>query len=855
MSGQAGAATGERLLVRGPGEWALRGRQASRVSLLGALIVAVFWRGGVSHGAVGLVLLLAIVGWAGSFAFRPHRLPKAEFGWLYVALGLYTALQTLPMPRALVELLHPRAVTIHDAGRIALGMAPAAAMPIAVAAADAALQATLYLVCGVIGVTWATILMQADGRHESQGLKHTIVWVTTLSGIAWLFGYWDSLAWRLPGDVVELFQLVSFRNPNHQAGVMNVGLALAFATSLRQPAMGLISLQYLAAFNGFVCLMTGSRGGIISAAFVTMLVLAFRPRPKEIRRSEGVRELERIQRVVLSSLSVVIVLVMLAMPVLEREFGLAAGTTQDISKLQVFARTPELLQQGWLFGQAPGTVPVVAGMKGSFGMYRLDFLENIIADRLVGGGLWGGVTFLLALAWFAGRLLVRIDQSAHFPAMMAFCALLLQNLVDFSMEVAGGLVLFVMTATISSRLLRHRRPESDEERAAVRQKALRLHKVSVAMSGGALLLAVFTWQASSGVLTRDIGPTLEEASIAETRALVAKHFLYDHHAFYTLGRKLLDAKQPGPAITAMDQALALRPQSEHAKLGRMVARIAAGDIDAAAKDAVQLLQMPKSEPEIMAFRRAVDVLGKVERGDEVLLQAITSLTEPSYLLGQRLFATRPALVERLALKLRETFPARRFPIEGLRGSLYVRRKLFEPASRISAVLMSDASTELAGWVLEAEILAHQGRPYEAHHLFSEVCRRDPQHPTACAGAVATIVAANRPQTALAYLQSQYPRMREHPISAHRYWLAKSDVYHQMGNVPEAVASARRALGFRRNDRQALSKLVRLQVEMGDRYAAQNTINRLAQTTKDRDADPLYVELSQAVTQMSRAITP
>ena len=200
--------------------------------------------------------------------------------------------------------------------------------------------------------------------------------------------------------------------------------------------------------------------------------------------------------------------------------------------------------------------------------------------------------------------------------------------------------------------------------------------------------------------------------------------------------------------------------------------------------------------------------------------------------------------------MREKFPDRRHTIEVLRGRLYIKRGLFEPASRISAVLMSEKRTELGGWALEAEILAHRGRPYEAHHLFAEVCKRRPDDQSACYGAISTIVATGRSKAALQYLQAQYPRMRQHPNTAYQFWLHKAAVLRQLGDIPEAISSARRALGFKRNDRTALSTLIRLHVELGDRDAANNAMNRLAQSTKDTRTDKLYIELATAVTELS-----
>ncbi|GEM_PF-3457853 len=841
------------LVDRGPGENIVRIQRTGRWALTAALILAIFWGGGTSHGSLGLVILLGIVAWVGTLFGQPHRPPVSRFAWLWLLLGLYTCLQLIPIPRQFLLLLHPRAVSIHDAGSAALGIEPSALIPIAVAWGDAAMQAMLYLAVGAIGMIWGSYLMHRQGRLESRQVADLITWAAVISGTCWMLGYHQNVAWRLPAEVRELFQAVSFRNPNHEAGLMNVGLAIAFATGIREQTTALLSPQTLAAYLGLLVLMSGSRGGIAAALFVVLLVLAYRPTPKEHRRPEGARERERLQRIVLSTLSVLIVLALIAMPVLEEEFGLT-GRPQDMSKLRMLGDIPSLMDQGWLFGQAPGTIPVVAGMTDKLAQYRVDFLENIIADRLVGGGLWGGLLFLLALAWMTGKMSLKRQRGSAFPMWLGMSALLAQNLVDFSLETGGGLMVFLVTATLAERLQAWRKPDDDEERERVRRSAIRTKRASVVMSGGGLAIAAMLWLATDGNLTRDVDTRLAELDAKEFAAQVGASFLHDHHAFYVLGRKRLDAGDAKGAVAVLNRAVELRPHSHHAHLSRMAAHLGAGEIAKAGDDAVWLLSLSWDAPNgRKTFMHTLATLGQIDGGDKVLMAAIPRLTKQSEAIGTFFMNRRPGLVEKLALILRDKYPDRRFSIEGLRGRLYVKRGLFEPAGRISAVLMANKETELAGWMLEATILSHRGRMLEAHHLFHEVCVRDPVKIDACRGAVSTIVAANVPKRAYEYLRQRYPMMRRDPNLAFFFWLSMSSVQAQNGNLDEAVSAAQRALGFRRNDRAALSNLVKLYIELGDRHGAEAALQRLRNDNKQKKIDPLVVQLADAVTRLNRTI--
>ena len=841
---------------RGPGELTLRLRSAGRYLLLAGITTAVLWHGGTSHAAVGVVLLLCAAAWVCVAVDAPHRPTGIRAGWLWVALGVYTALQLLPLPRSLVIVLHPSAVELSDLGRAALGLQPATMLPIALATGDAAMQGAIYLVAGVLAVLIGSALMKPGGREDTEDLLRFIVWLIVISGGFWVLGWGHGIARRVPSEIRAVGQLLSFRNPNHEAGLMVAGLAIAFSRSLREAEAELLSMRAGAVICGVVCVFTGSRGGIGAGIFVVAMAILTLPRGKNLRRSERDRAEERLWRIVLSTLSAAIVIVMIGMPVLEKEIDFDTGAGQDISKLLVLGEVPELLKEGWLFGRAPGSVPVIVGEHGGYGQARLDFLENLVADRLVSGGLWGGLGFLCLLAWIVGRLLTRRRQGPWVAPALALVGVLLHDLVDFSLEVAGALVVFLAVASAAERLQPYRKPDDDDERAMIRRSVARNHRVQVAMSGGALALAAVLWQASADRLTRDVDTKLADLPLAELQSIVGSSYLYDHHALYVLGRKQLEAGKASEAVRALDHAIRLRPNSAHARLARLTARHAAGRTDLAADELIWLLTQPiDSTASQEMFHDVLDRVAGLRGGEEILVRGISRLGERSYSIGRWLRGRRPALVERLALQLRRDHPDRRFGIEAIRGLLYTRRGQLEPARRIAAELMADPKTELLGWTLEAYIHVLTGRPYEGHHLFDEVCRRQPDNAEACMNALDAIVRAKRPQVAKEYLRVRYPAMRRHPHQAYAYWMAAADVEQQLDNLEASVSAARRALGFRRNDRPALHKLVELFVLLGDRYAAENALARLAQANKNRSADNDFASLAEAVTQLHRKIGP
>ena len=81
-------------------------RGTVRSLLLAAVAVAILWQGGTSPQAVAVVALLVGGAWAFSWRASPRRKSAIEAPWLWFGLAAWTALLILPLPRAIVQLVH-----------------------------------------------------------------------------------------------------------------------------------------------------------------------------------------------------------------------------------------------------------------------------------------------------------------------------------------------------------------------------------------------------------------------------------------------------------------------------------------------------------------------------------------------------------------------------------------------------------------------------------------------------------------------------------------------------------------------------------------------------------------------------
>ncbi len=823
-------------------------RWVSRSCLALAVLVAVLWQGGVSLEAVALVGALVTGAWLFAFPAKPHKPPRVRFALPWLGLGAVTALQVIPLPRGLVAWLHPRAVEIIDAGHRAMGLAVPDFMPIALAPSDAALQAALFLIAGVAGAVGSVVLMGSGGRESVDRLSTGILGLGLLSSLCWVSSHDPALTELLGLTLSEGLAKVAFVNPNHQAGLANVALALLLGRTVRAPTLGLQMLYGILAMGlGVMILVIASRGGIVVLGVILALTALALPQPAPGTRRDPREEwLRQRQTLAAGGLVVLLLATLVAMPVLEREFSQSPELHAE-PKIQSIMHLPDLVAGSFMFGMAPGSLPVVAGQNAEFGPVRFEFAENLIVQRIIDQGVFFGPLFLIVLLWIVWGMVRRRQGVPEAPALLiAVIAFLMSNLVDFSSEIAGGLLVAIALATALERMLPYpgqmpSRPDRAKHR--MHRRVLVAGGLGLATAAGMLLVA------RQG-MTRDTPERLQGLKPAAMAHEIGQHYAHHHHAFYLLARAALLEGDHKTAHAALDRAVALRPDSRHARLFRLALFLSIGQPQAAVADMVWLLDHslgmsgdPNTpDPTTRALRLCADYRG----GDEVLLQAVLLRPEKSLSVGQFLQNQRPALVETIALALRKKYPQRRYGIEVVRGRIYVKRGNFEPARQIAMKLLSDESTRLDGYSLEGTIQGHSGHPDIAYHMFREVCEQTPGDVESCMFAVEAILSANKPQDAIDFLTSVQGRLNGGPENAAFFWASMARAQLQLERNADALVSAGLAQGLagEKNNEVAVL-LAECNLKMSQVREARDLLDAvLRRSPKHPDALRLRAEIEQ-----------
>ncbi len=799
--------------------WVLRGL----LSL--AIATAALSSGGASWTPVFAVWVLLLAALPAAVIAVPNKPPRMLLGWLWFGLGGLVALQLLPLPRVLVALLQPKALELSDLGHAALGLPQAAFVPLALAPGDAALQGAVYLLGATLALLGSIALSGHDGRRAIHWTSNVVLSTAAVSGLAWICAYTSPLTGLIPGGLSNKLSLLCFVNPNQEAGLLNLAIAIGLgrmrlAVNPRwQTVFGSLAL-----FLAFVVLEVGSRGGIITVGLVLAMTVFMRPGFVKGHRVHQ-RDVQRAALIRTSVLiaSIALVGAIVALPAIDHEFSPGNDSNKGTTMAQMIGfkggklSTSALVAATWRVGAGPGGLPVLAGMDTHWGNKRIDYAENLVLDSFFSFGAVGGLLFLLGLA---AVLLDHVRRRGDVPQapglIIASVAMVVANFVDFSLQISGGLLAFIALGTACERALGPRggRANLEQRRLPTFRRVLIAAAIALALAGGMLAKSL-------NAMARNSQAMLEHAEAPTARSLVASRFLSDHHAFYLYGRTLFDAHEWQGAAKAFDRAVQLRPGSPHAHLFRFAAHLELGDAKIAADDLRWLLDQ---DDDIVA--RAMRLCTQSRAAEAVLVDVIPRGEDQSVRVAAFLVDKHPELVERVAMALREHQPNRVFGIELVRGELYLKRGNLEPARRIAANLLASKATQLLGYQLEAQLLRRDGRNYEAFHLFREVCNHNPDAWRACEGAIEAIIAANRPEEALTYLNARAPLMQSQTSHAARFWYAKGRIATQMGRQEDALEAFRRAHGFAPELYDATLDLANTCLELGLRDEARALVDEV-----------------------------
>ncbi|MBN1769960.1 MAG: O-antigen ligase family protein, partial [Deltaproteobacteria bacterium] len=417
---------------------------------------------------------------------------RLERGWTRhgsrmdgVGLGLsiltaFTFLQLVPLPAGLVELLSPRAFELHDTAWAGLGVAHRGGwFPLSLDPPGTALAGLAMLAVTFTYLTARYRLRVHGGRAVLGPLVAAGAVVAVVFFLHQLAG-WNKVYDEYLPRYVGLDPLPApFLNANHLAGALGFFAALSFGLALSTvDRYRRLTLVLAGAITGGGCLLTLSRGGILAfvAGQVVFLVLrlasrrvghsaprrtaqamtppegvAAKPTEGEAtaeRAAAGAAEEHRQTHLAWASLGVL--LAVSAGSYVAYDAIVAEFEGGDASKWELARDALVMTGDHPLTGIGRGAyVAASAPYASTPDAATYTHPENFAAQYLAEWGVPLGGLAVLGLLFVLGRAVLRPPLKPHnAAAIAAVFALLLQNTVDFGLELLGLALPFVAALAV-----------------------------------------------------------------------------------------------------------------------------------------------------------------------------------------------------------------------------------------------------------------------------------------------------------------------------------------------------------------------------------------------------------------------
>jgi Flp pilus assembly protein TadD len=429
----------------------------AEISLWAAIVIAPNAGGSSSLSLLPVLALLAVVAYAASVAAaRDGQRPIHFFGLTIglAALACLTLLQAIPLPAGLLEIVSPRAYEIRE---LAARPDPVVASSISYETGATMREAAKLLLYALI----ASVAYERARVRRFEVVAIPVVFAG-LAGVVLAAAHRLLDADRLVG-VIEMMSpasklITTFVNPNHAAGFMVltclVSLGAAIGSKRKSERFG---FMVAAAASGAVAILTLSRGGLCALILGLLLLGGILWRTKSSARPSFARTA-----------------LMLCLPLggiafisdsLQREFSdpTRLGIVEKLAAIR--DAWPLVRDHPWLGIGRGAYVSVYPIYKTSALQLTFAYPENI-AVQLVAE--WGVLCGLVALGAFVFAVVWRLAHARRVIVIGALCgvlAVLVQNLVDFSLELAGmAIPIAAILGAAGAEVVRSFRVETNEPR-------------------------------------------------------------------------------------------------------------------------------------------------------------------------------------------------------------------------------------------------------------------------------------------------------------------------------------------------------------------------------------------------------
>lgn len=445
---------------------------AGLLLVLGLAATAPFPLGGVQPGGAFRIQLMSFLA-AGAVALRgshgrPLPRPALLAASCLLALGLLGLFQLLPLSPGVVRALSPASAEVYSGAAsifAASGVGPAPAPRVSIAPAETRLVALLGASTAAAFVAAASLLVSRTRRR----LFAAVLLASMAVQAAWAVAT-EKETGRVSGP---------FFNPDHFAGYLGIGLALAFgwlvvALTVHPRQRGPIHASWLErriaagalgvllwGFFAAALALTHSRGGML-AAVATTLFLAALAIGARAHRDQGVRSAQRATLAAGLALGVLFVVAALGSRPLLRFLSTDPRDLGADTRVLVWTHAVEAWKSYPVFGSGLGSFreafravqprELVGIVEAAHG----DFLQLLVTGGAV-GALLGVVAWVsLALFLLRGSLLrIRREEGAFALAGLgALVSIALHGLVEFNLSIPATSATLALVAGAAVAALR-----------------------------------------------------------------------------------------------------------------------------------------------------------------------------------------------------------------------------------------------------------------------------------------------------------------------------------------------------------------------------------------------------------------
>jgi tetratricopeptide (TPR) repeat protein len=742
---------------------------------------------------------------------------------LLILIG-FTALQLVPLPAALVELLSPAAHEVRARAGLPLGLPAPAWMPLTL---DAPLtvaelgKLVLYLAVYLAAAAWSR-------RHGGQ-LVHTLVLVVGAGAAFVMLGHKILLVDRIYGFYEPLH--LGFRgeritapllNENHMAALLGLAAAIGIGQALSATGRGQrLLLIGLSALIGGGLLLTISRGGIAAFLVGQIVFIALRLLHRWRARHEDARP----GQVAWLPLGLALSLALGLFVAQDAILGDFAGG--DFRKMELLGEALPLIGSFPATGVGRGAFWVAFPLVSDWASHvTFTHAENVVAQALAD---WGVLFGTLALAGFglhvARRLLAVPERTRQAAALAALVAFGIHNLVDFNVEVPGVAVIAV--ALLGSLAVAPRARDGAAAGGGRRLPGWALPALAAAALGLAAATWLYTGRYHVDREERRLRAALAAGDAAAFAPAALRQAIGRHPASWYLpflAGVERSARRGANPLPWFSRAIELNPSSAaaHFHVGRVL--VDRGLLDQGLLE----LRIAALNNRALAAPAARILAGSVP--DFARLAA---------------WAREPEQRVPLYGALAGEFARRGLPAEAEAADLAVLaadprnpRSLARHARRLSARGERDAALELArrlaridghatpGAMLEAEILSTAGGKPAAAELLERTLELDPRHPGLLRAAALACQAADRPRRALELAERLRALAADAPSRAAATVLT-GEIEQAQGRLQAALASYQRAAALVPDDARLLLRIADLAERHGDPARALGALRKLA----------------------------